>query len=126
MKTAIKATSIAFIIFSAIMLVTFGILGAVFLAADQAFVDGMTVVNNGVVVTGQEALDTIHLMGGVFLGVGLPMLVGIVLDIVLLVLSGKRDVSGGLLIGFGVAATAFGQYAPGILSIVYGAKNLHK
>ena len=124
MRKAIRATAIAFIIICAVILLVFGILGSIFLAADQALVDGMEVVVENHVVTGEEALAAIHFMGAVFLIVCLPVLVGVAFDIVLIVFSTKHNLKGALYLAFGIAACVFGQYAPGAISIVYGAKHL--
>lgn len=125
MKKALKITSLVFGIIEAVAAFVLLLIGIVFLAGAQGFAqaaaDAASSADAEAVYVATLAAFTGT--GTICLVFGILYVVGTILCFVLLGASKKPVASRGTLIALGVVSVIFGATVPGVVAIVYGAKD---
>lgn len=120
MQKALKITSIVFGVLLVISAVTCLIMGIVFAAGADSLASVAAQGDNEAYI----ALASLYVSSGVTLiFTGIWAVVGSVISFVLSKKANDSFPKKGTLIGLGVAGIIFGAEVPGVIAIIYGAKN---
>lgn len=120
MQKALKITSIVFGVLLVISAVTCLIMGIVFAAGADSLASVAAQGDNEAYI----ALASLYVGSGVSLiFTGIWAIVGSVISFVLSKKANDSFPKKGTLIGLGVAGIIFGAEVPGVIAIIYGAKN---
>ncbi len=120
MQKALKITSIVFGVLLVISAVTCLIMGIVFAAGADSLASVAAQGDN----EAYKALASLYVSSGaILIFTGIWAVVGSVISFVLSKKANDSFPKKGTLIGLGVAGIIFGAEVPGVIAIIYGAKN---